>query len=74
MHLGKTLSSQDLSHTVAHYNVDMYDTQVQLISREAEVHKQEKHLIANDSISEQLSFPFLQNKQAMVFQTAAADP
>ena len=44
-----------------------------LIGRDAKVYKQERQLVANDSIWEQLSSPFLQ-KQAIVFQTAAADP
>jgi hypothetical protein len=52
----------------------MYDAQVRLIGRDAEVYKQERQLVANDSIWEQLSSPFLQKKQAIVFQTAAADP
>ena len=38
-HLGKTLPSQDSRHTEAHYDVDTYDVQVRLISRDAEVYQ-----------------------------------
>jgi len=72
-HLGKTLSSQDSRHAAAHYDVDMYDAQVRLISRDAEDYKQERHLIANDSIWEQLSFPFLQkNKKSNSFSNGSS--
>ena len=72
--LEEPLSSQDSRHTAAHYVVDKHDAQVRLISRDAEVYKHERQLVSNDSIWEQLSSPFLQKKQAIVFQTAAADP
>jgi len=100
-HLGKTLPSQDSRHTAAHYDVDIYDAQVRLISRDAEVYTKDARIwarhyqakiqdmqscammstcmmlksgssaekprsankkgiwMANDSIWEQLSFPFL---------------
>jgi len=69
-----TSRSLQTRHAAAHYIVDMYDAQVRLIGRDAEVYKQDRQLVANDSIWEQLSSPFLQKKQAIVFQTAASDP
>ena len=44
--LGKTLPSQDSRHTAAHYDVDMYDAQVRLISRDAEVYKKDARIWA----------------------------
>ena len=43
-HLGRTLPSKDSRHAAARYDVDMYDALVWLISRDAEVCKQERHL------------------------------
>jgi len=43
-HLGKTLPSQDSRHAAAHYNVNMYDAQVRLISRDVEFYKQDTRI------------------------------
>jgi len=44
--LEKTLPSQDSRNTAAHYDIDMCDAQVRLISRDAKVYKKDARIWA----------------------------